>query len=340
MRPTARCLFRFVLALSAASLGGCVTAHEAQTTLEILDNTTRRPIDDCLLLTIRLESIEPQGYWWVAQEEQAGHMVPREASLSAVNSGDVLEQKGKVVVTIGPYVRGRSLGVEYWLFRPGYQPDDFRNDHVESAHESRTPLAIRLLPEDAGSTISDEKILDGARRVLEILDFLDANNPEGTRLLTLLIEQVRRVREESYNPKWQKQSRELLPRLEKELRRFPPVAVTWKGLPAGDQTAQARPCASRPAERPVPVVSAPVEPPPAEEPAAAPPSATKTEETSPPATDLPAAPADESPSPQLIPVDLSELDSPSPETRPAEPPAEGGAVQHDLQPIRKKTSPP
>ncbi|MBN1942454.1 MAG: hypothetical protein JW849_04080 [Phycisphaerae bacterium] len=326
--------------LAGVFSAGCVTAHEAQAQLEILDNTNKHKLEDCLLLTIRTESLESQGYWWVAQEEQAGHMVPREVRLDAVSSGDMIDQKGKVMVTIGPYVRGQTMGVEYWLFRPGYQPDDFRNEMIERAYEDHAPLDIHLLPEDAGSSLSDEQVLDGARRVLDVVELLDPNNPEGTRLLTLLIEQVRHVEKNAYKPKWRRHAAELLPKLRKERKRFPAVEVTWRNLPpAPAETPE--PVAAASAET-MPVAQAPVEPPPAKPSVRELQAAEEKPETA--SSDLPVAatpkekPPDEPAAPELIPVDLSNLDDSSPETQPADESAANtpdGTVRHDLEPVRK-----
>lgn len=320
---------------------GCVTAHEAHVKIDVLDNTTRRQIDDCLLLAIRMESLEKQGRWWVAQDEEGGHMIPRDVQLTTVNSGEMLDQAGKVMVTIGPYVHGHTMGVEYWLFRPGYQPDDFLSDHVERAYENKTTLNVNLLREDSGSSISDEKVLDGARRVLEIVDFLEPDSPDATRLLTLMIEQVRQVEKNSYKPKWQKQSKELLPKLQKELKRFPRVHVTWKNPPA----APVEP--PEPAVAKAPAVKAPPAPTPVETtPEDTPDETTLVEVPLEPikkqtaAANVPAAkpqPAEEEeePGPGLIPVDLSDMETSTPETQPTED-ADEDTVQNDLKPIRKK----
>ena len=74
------------LCLAGISAGGCVTAHKATAKIEIFDNATKRKIDDCILLTIRLESLESQGHWWAFQEEKAGHMLPTEALVCTINT--------------------------------------------------------------------------------------------------------------------------------------------------------------------------------------------------------------------------------------------------------------
>ncbi|MBN1554972.1 MAG: hypothetical protein JXA11_09515 [Phycisphaerae bacterium] len=323
--------------LAAAGVGGCVTAHEARTKLEILDNANHRIVNDCILLTIRMESLETQGHWFVAQEEKAGHMLPVEASICTMNSGDMLDQEGKIIVTVGPYARGKTLGVEYWLFRPGYQPDDFLNEHVERAYEDKTDLDLHLLREDPGSSISDEKVLDGARRVLDMLEFLDPNDPNGTRLVTLLIEQVENVKEHAYKPKWQKQSRDMLPKLREALKRFPNVKAAWKGLPRKTaEESKSEVAAAGPAPKPSAIQKPSVE---IDTPSEKPAETSEEEPVAPTASsDLPMTPSTESEeddsSPQLEAVDLSELDNETAETQPA---AQSGddAVEHNLTPIRK-----
>lgn len=335
-RPRENIALLLGISLWGLVFGGCVTAHEATTRVDIFDNTTRKKIEDCILLTIRMESSESHGHWWVAQEEKAGHMFPTQARVRTFSTGDEIDQKGKVMVTIGPYVKGHTLGVEYWLFRPGYQPDDFLSDHVERAYENKTPLDIDLLPEDAGSSLSDEKVLDGARRVLEVQNFLEPCNPDVTRLLTLLIEQVQHVQDNAYKPKWQKQSKEMLPKLREALQRFPRVEVTWRHLP------------ERPAEAPRPVATATTRPaPPVAEAPTKPPARPVVKEhrgeeekaaasSDLPVTMTPAKEPEEPPiSPKLVPVDLSDLeeDSPSSETQPA---GNGDkTVKHELKPIHK-----
>jgi hypothetical protein len=332
------------LCLIGLAVNGCVTAHEAQAKIEILDNANHHKIDDCILLTIRMESDESQGHWWVVQEETSGHMIPTEARVETISTGGVIDQKGKVMVTAGPYVKGRVMGVEYWLYRPGYQPDDFLSDHVERAYEDKTPLDIHLLPEDAGSSLSDEKVLDGARRVLEIQNFLEPCNPDVTRLVSLLIEQVQHVKDHSYKPKWQKQSREMLPKLREMLARFPRVEVTWRDLPKKPAAPVEPPADSHAAAQIAPPVPPVSQNPPADKAPVKPPIKTLIEEreTSAAASDLPGAihpptaeeAEEEEPAPELIPVDLSELDQPSAETQPADD-SDDDTVQHDLTPIHK-----
>ena len=311
-------LFLFIPML----MGGCVTAHEAETKLLIRDNTNNRVLEDCLLLTIRMESLEKQGHWWVVQEESGGHMIPQEVTLTTIHSGNKLFQKGKVIMPIGPYVRGHVLGVEYWLYRPGYQPDDFLDEHIERTYEDKIPLEINMLPEDSGGSISDEKVLDGARRALEVANFLSPDNVDGTRLFQLLIEQVRRVKEKSYKDKFRRQARDMLPKLQKELQRFPRVKVSWRNLPpAGSSETDTATMESN--EKPISVnISSTPETPGAP---ATPDPSTET----PPDTPKAASKTNDKVKrdilrPQLIPVPLDEATT------------DDETIVHDLKPIRKK----
>jgi len=201
--------------------GGCFTAHQADVKLDIRNHRDNQPVEDCLLLAVRMESMERKGYWWVAQEEAAGPMVPRQAEVVTIRNGENLHQRGQVVTTIGPYATGYAIGYEYWLFRNGYQPDDFMDMHVERAYEDKRPLELRLLVEDPGSVLSDEKTLDGARRFVEVAEFLPADDAQCSRLLALLTRQVQAVMKNSYKPKFRDQAKELLQPLATLRKRFP-----------------------------------------------------------------------------------------------------------------------
>ncbi len=219
-----RLIARILLSLLAGLLlltAGCVTAHEVDVKLKIRDHIDNQDVEDCLLLSIYSESLDSEGYWWVAEEESAGRMIPRLVTVRRINSGETIHQKGKVVMLLGPYVRGHTVGWEYWLLHGGFQPDDFLDAHLERAYEQEKPLTIHLLKEKSGKLSSDENVLDAARRIEAVGDLLPPDNSLTVAVLKLVIEQLRRVKMRSLVSKDVDAAAELLKKLRERLNKFP-----------------------------------------------------------------------------------------------------------------------
>jgi hypothetical protein len=222
-------LWFILILLLAACLGasvGCVTAKEGRTTLRVSDDATGEPIDDCLLLSIRRETLDNQGHAWVIQAPPAtGGGIIRRAAVQAVQPGQEIHQAGNVVMLWGPYASGKGLNYEYWLMHPGYQGDRFYDTHLLRAYEQKKPLERTMLRFHAGVSYSDETVLDAARAIVESADWLDKTNPLAGRLLDLAIHQTRLVRIHSIAPHQRDEAADLLDQL-RDLREAFPAETT------------------------------------------------------------------------------------------------------------------
>lgn len=269
-----------LLVMLTCGMGGCVTDNEYNFNLDIRDNAANQPVSDCLLLIIGSESLDSEGYWWVVQDDSSGGggMIPRQARVDVFESGQRIHQPGHVVMLLGPYVRGTVHGWEYWVFRPGYQPDEFTDIRVKRAQQRGSNVEIRLLREKPGQPDSDEEILDAARRLNDVLDFLPADDPLVGRLLKYMIERTRAVKLLSIRKRDIEAAEELLPQMQKRLDAFPPelrVQLEWKTapLPPIDEAKESpttAPAVQIATPQPIPELDAP----PTMQPAASQPAAT------------------------------------------------------------------
>lgn len=218
-----RILFLLVLLPLAGLLlqaGGCVTAHEGTVSLKIIKFPGGEAIKDSFLLTVHSETLESKGRWWLFEEEGGGNMIPHAATVKRINTGDKLHQQGHMVTTIGPYAKSTIHGWEYWVFHKGYQPDDFLDIHFDRAYEDDKPLQVSLAEISPGNEYSDEKVLDGARKFCEVLDFLPNHDPDAQLLKKLVSAQLRAVNRHSPKPRNRQDAGELLQELEKEGYKF------------------------------------------------------------------------------------------------------------------------
>ncbi len=194
---------------------GCVTDHEGTVSLKIIEFPDGEPIKDSLLLTIHSQGLESQGRIWVFEEEEAGPMMPLDANVKRVNTGDELHQAGYRVTTIGPYARAIPQGWEYWVFHEDYQPDEFLDMHFDRAYAGKKPLQVSLPKALPGNSYSDEKMLDGARKFCDVIDFLPSQDPDAQRLFKLVEAQLRTVKRLGRNPRDRQQASDLLEVIEK-----------------------------------------------------------------------------------------------------------------------------
>lgn len=266
------------LLLATMLAGGCVTANQAEVTLRLRDNSDGANLDNCLLLVIHSEALDSSGRWWVVQQTQVGATAVKGAHVQLVSSGQMLRQEGYLAGLLGPYTTGTPEVWEYWVFRRGYQPDDFLDQRLTSRHEKNAPLIFLMLRIDPGKTYSDEMVLEASRKLVDVRDLLP---PEAltARLVNLAILQLRDVRLLSFKREHRDQADEMIATLESyratlppELRDLPPADAPYE-LP--EHTAPARPRpqptsapASRPA-KPIPLTP-PAEPQTAPAPAEAP----------------------------------------------------------------------
>ena len=229
--------------------GGCVTAHEVDVKLEIRGHPGVGDIEDCLLLAIYSESLDAKGYWWVAEEESAGTMIPRRVIVRQISSGETIHQGGKVVALLGPYVRSYMIGWEYWLLHDGFQPDDFLDMHLERAYELEKPLSILLLPEKPGERSSNENVFAAARRIEVVGNFLTPDSALNAAVLKLIIKQLRHVESRSLRSKDIETAAELIKKLRVRLEKFPSDFTQETPVPASSPSPQA-PAESQPTTHP------------------------------------------------------------------------------------------
>jgi hypothetical protein len=233
-----RWLYIFPLSAMACLFAplGCVTAGEAKVSLSMIDADSNRSVrHPAVLMKIYREGVEKQGAWWVVEEgESRGRLVARRAGMSRVENDAEIQQEGKVVALIGPYMYAEGFGWEYWLFTKGYQPENFHDRHLQRAYEQGKPLEIRLLPLNPGDEYSDEHVLDGARRLLDVAELIYEDNLlQG--VLNELIEEVKKVRRFSIKPRHREDAGALLEKLEAlRTKRFgssPEAAADTTSLP-------------------------------------------------------------------------------------------------------------
>jgi hypothetical protein len=222
-------------ALLAAALlfgpGGCVTANDAEVTVELLDATDKTDVSECLLLVIRNQSTEKKGYWWVMEEQDTGPLRIRSAEVRTISSGDRLHHPGYVVGLWGPYTRSQPELWEFWLFRAGYRPDDFITNHVLRPYKDQDELQRLLLRVTPGRPISDESVLDGARKLAGVADLLPRTE-RAARLIRLAIRQTEDVGKHSLRPRHLDDARELRAELSKLLADFPESPAETTKLPS------------------------------------------------------------------------------------------------------------
>ncbi len=228
MRRTLLYIASIVLAGLAFQASGCVTAHEGSAVLRIVEFPGNKPVEGSLLLTVRSASRERSGHWWVAEEDSGGGLEPHSASVRPVTTGTKLHQEGHIVMTLGPYVRSRAHGWEYWVFHKNYQPDDFLDMHLDRAHLQKKQLKVSLQKILPGHKFSDEKVLDGARIFCRAIDLLPATDPDASRLAELTLKQVREVMKTGRDPRDRSQAKELFMELKKGQKKFLPVKKTTK----------------------------------------------------------------------------------------------------------------
>ena len=156
---------------------GCVTSHQAEARVyfepDSVSGESGEPLEG-ILMTVFSQSLESEGHYWVVQGESDGMMVPRQVSLSWVVSGQLIRQKGVNVFLLGPYARGKTPGYEYWIFLDGFCPVSFGHRELERAAERGEGLTFSLQEIRPGLESREEAVLDGARRVVEMIGFLDA----------------------------------------------------------------------------------------------------------------------------------------------------------------------
>lgn len=225
-----------LLACLAAWPTGCVTAHDARAVVDI-HNADGDGLDDVLLLRIQSQSPDSEGYWWVAQREPAAAMVPRSAQVERRDSGVFLHQPGHVIMLLGPYTKGPIEQWEYWVWKDGYCPSEFLGRHLELARDEQRPLRCILVGNQPGRKNSDEEVLDGARRLAEILDWLDLRNDTVGQLLALALRDVKAVAEASTDPDTRAEARRIAEALGDIPLAIPPAPLpqqVFEPSPTGD----------------------------------------------------------------------------------------------------------
>jgi hypothetical protein len=203
------------LAGAAGGLCGCVTAHECAVSVQPRDYKADQDLDNCILLTVVTRGVEESGHWWIVQDEPAGPAVPQEVRVAKSHFGEPVRQEGYLVGLIGPYAKSARTGYEYWLFHEDFEPEDFLDLRLERAYEDKKPLTIAMEHVQPGNEYSDEKVLDGARRVVELADFLPRESPVTARLVRLLAAQTQAVRKHSPKKEERQKAEELLAALAK-----------------------------------------------------------------------------------------------------------------------------
>jgi hypothetical protein len=272
-------------------LGGCVTAHEGTAAFRAIDHIDDRPMPDVYVLKITNQAVEKSGHWWVVERSEGGPMAPRAAQVLILAEGEPLHQEGSMVALLGPYAYGQEATWEYWVVRPGYDPQRFYDAHFEQACKKDKPLEITLSRQTPGSSYSDEKVLTAARRFHAIAELLPANDPPTSGMLNTLLAQVRRVHKNSWKPDDREEANNLLTQLAALQNRFPPP-----------EQAQLTPLTDAPA------AATAASPPPHDEPADVQLEPVAVEELDPPAEEA------------LAPVNLDALQPPPPDpTQPTEP---------------------
>ncbi|MBS3820209.1 MAG: hypothetical protein GVY16_02680 [Planctomycetes bacterium] len=217
-----RRLLSNLLTALAVMLGGCVTAHEGSVNVRGVDHLDQREMPDLLVLTIASRSVEPSGHWWIAEREAGAALVPRSADVLLLRPDETLHQEGTNVALFGPYAYGRTGSWEYWVFRPGYDPQRFYDAHFEHAYKREKPLTVTLSRFTPGSAYSDEKVLDAARRVASVGDMLPANDPPTGAMLRMLSRQLRRVRDATWTMEERDEADNLLTAIARLQERCPP----------------------------------------------------------------------------------------------------------------------
>jgi len=200
------------LILPACLLGGCVTAHQADVKIILHDHAAAKDLNDALLLTIRGEAPQPEGHWWVVEDEEHERITPCRAEVRVINTGDTIHQEGQVVALLGPYVYCKPLGWEYWVFRDSYQPTDFLDYRLERRYKLGKPVKLLMLKELPSRADSDEKVLDGARKLIEVAELLNDDEPTN-RLIRLVTRQVRSVQKVSFRSRHKQAAGDLLNQL-------------------------------------------------------------------------------------------------------------------------------
>lgn len=201
---------------------GCVTRQEGTAEVRCVDFTTRKPVDDGFLVVIESTTAEKQGYYWVIQDAPAGYLVPRSTKTLALDAGGTkVHQPGHVLFTAGPYTRGTLHNWEYWIFRKGYLPERFTGATLIRAYEDETPLIVGLEREQPGEPYSDEHVLDGARRLQDVLDLLPEGDPNAGAAVRIAVTQLRGVKDRTFRPRFRKDAESILNDLAPARVRFP-----------------------------------------------------------------------------------------------------------------------
>ncbi len=199
-----------------------MTAHEGTAALRALDHLDDRPMPDVYVLKITNQAVEKTGHWWVVERSEGGPMAPRNAQVLILAEGEPLHQEGSMIALLGPYAYGKEATWEYWVVRPGYDPQRFYDAHFEQACKKDKPLEITLSRQTPGSSYSDEKVLTAARRFHAIAELLPANDPPSSGMLNTLLAQVRRVHKNTWKPDDREEANSLLTQLAALQDRFPP----------------------------------------------------------------------------------------------------------------------
>jgi hypothetical protein len=308
-----------LLLLACIAVTGCVTANRAEVTVRLRDNSDGTNVNDCLLLVIHGEALDSSGRWWVVQETQVGATAIKSARVELISSGQALKQKGYVAGLAGPYTVGTPETWEYWVFRRGYQPDDFLDQRLTNRHENNAPLIFLMLRIDPGKSYSDEMVLEASRKLVDVRDLLPPDAMTA-RLVNLAILQLKDVRLLSFKREHRSQADEMLATLETyraslpaELRNQAPAEAPYT-LP--ERVAPIRPT-SRPASQPASQPTDPISltPPP--------PAATEQTPPSEPPAPIEAVPAIEADLPSSAPAPAETQPAPlpaPPEAAPAGPP--------------------
>ncbi|MCK5114630.1 MAG: hypothetical protein KAR11_07710 [Phycisphaerae bacterium] len=203
--------------------GGCITAHEATVELQVIDFSEGGKLDGCFFLAVESRSVDKVGSWWIVGQDKTAPMIPRKVTLRKIDSGEKIHQSGQVVVLVGPYVKDHAIGYDYWIFHSDYQPANFQDIRLERDYAAGKPVKISMEREIPGDEYSDDKVLDGARKLLEIKDFLSPTDSTARELFQQVRSQVAQIRRHSRRARDINDAKKLAQQLEKCIEQFTSV---------------------------------------------------------------------------------------------------------------------
>jgi len=198
-------------------VGGCVTVNQAEAPLKITEFGKTTAFKECYLLTFTRRSPESGGHWWMSGKERRPPGVTVSATVRMVDSGEVVYQPGYLMYLIGPYARSKAETYDYWVFKEGYLPENLEDRDIQYAMRNNKPAPASMEKFVPREDYSARHALDGGWLLVNNAGFLAMDDELTRKVVTLVLGQVKEVRDRAVKPRRAEDARKIIGTLEKML---------------------------------------------------------------------------------------------------------------------------